>query len=55
VPGNGVLSEADPGRGVFRDEVALLTPLVARDPTAKHPVRRVKTQQSLTAYPPDLV
>jgi hypothetical protein len=43
VPGNGVLSEADPGRGVFRDEVALLTPLVARDPTAKHPVVASKT------------
>jgi hypothetical protein len=38
VLGNGVLALVAAGRGVCGDEVALLTPFVVRDPTAKHPV-----------------
>jgi hypothetical protein len=47
VPDSVLLSRAYRSRRVFRDEVALLTPVVALDPTAKHPV--VASRQGETA------
>jgi hypothetical protein len=37
MPDNVMLCEAAARGGVFRDEVALLTPSIACDPTDEHP------------------